>query len=63
MAAEALFRRGFDAVVLGHTHQPELRQLAGGTFVNGGDWLRRRTYVTIDDGDLALHEWEGPGRR
>ena len=63
VAAEALFRRGFDAVVLGHTHRPELRELDGGTFVNGGDWLRRRTYVTIDDGDLALHEWEGPGRR
>jgi UDP-2,3-diacylglucosamine pyrophosphatase LpxH len=56
-----LFRRGFDAVVFGHTHQPEVRELDGGTFVNGGDWLRRRSYVTIDAGDLALHEWE-PGQ-
>lgn len=56
-AAEALFSRGFDAVVFGHTHLPELTELDGGTFVNGGDWMRRRSYVTIDAGQLALHEW------
>jgi UDP-2,3-diacylglucosamine pyrophosphatase LpxH len=60
-AAIDLFRRGFDAVVFGHTHQPEVAELDGGTFVNGGDWLRRRTMVTIDHGRLALDEWR-PGR-
>jgi UDP-2,3-diacylglucosamine pyrophosphatase LpxH len=59
-AAVDLFRRGFDAVVFGHTHQPERRELEGGLFVNGGDWLRRRTIVTIDHGELQLREWE-PG--
>ena len=59
-AALDLFRRGFDAVVFGHTHQPERTELDGGLFVNGGDWLRRRTMVTVDAGDVALHEWE-PG--
>lgn len=59
-AAMDLFRRGFDAAVFGHTHQPELVELDGGTFVNGGDWMKRRTYVTIDAGQLGLHEWE-PG--
>ncbi len=29
-AAEALFQRGFDAVVLGHTHLPEITELPGG---------------------------------
>lgn len=56
-AAMDLFRRGFDAVVFGHTHQPEVVGLDGGTFVNDGDWMKRRTYVTIDAGALALHEW------
>lgn len=59
-AALDLFRRGFDAVVFGHTHQPERTELGGGLFVNGGDWLRRRTIVTVDDGRIALGEWE-PG--
>ncbi|MDQ2647983.1 MAG: metallophosphoesterase [Actinomycetota bacterium] len=59
-AALDLFRRGFDAVVFGHTHQPERTELPGGLFVNGGDWLRRRTIVTIDEGRITLGEWE-PG--
>jgi UDP-2,3-diacylglucosamine pyrophosphatase LpxH len=59
-AARDLFRRGFDAVVFGHTHRPERIDLDGGTFVNGGDWLRRRTCVTIDSGALAVKEWS-PG--
>ena len=59
-AASDLFRRGFDAVVFGHTHRPELSEFDGGTFVNGGDWLRRRTYVTIDAGELSVQEWQ-PG--
>ena len=61
VAAEALFQRGFDAAVFGHTHQPEMRNLAGGTFVNGGDWLHHRTFVRIEAGQLSLEEWE-PGR-
>lgn len=59
-AAMDLFRRGFDAVVFGHTHRPERTQLDGGLFVNGGDWLRRRTIVTIDAGRVELGEW-APG--
>lgn len=25
--------------------------------MNGGDWMRHRTYVTIDAGHLSLGEW------
>ena len=59
-AAMTLFQRGFDAVVFGHTHQPEYLEMDGGTFVNCGDWLHRQTYVEIDHGKLSLNEWE-PG--
>jgi UDP-2,3-diacylglucosamine pyrophosphatase LpxH len=59
-AALDLFQRGFDAAVFGHTHIPELIELGSGTFANCGDWLKSRTCVTIDDGQIALHEWE-PG--
>lgn len=63
-AAQALFQRGFDAVVFGHTHRPEHTELPGGTFVNCGDWMRRRTIVRIEAGEVSLHEWTasaGPG--
>lgn len=59
-AAADLFQRGFDAVVFGHTHIPELVEIDGGTFANCGDWVTKRTCVTIDSGRIALHEWE-PG--
>jgi UDP-2,3-diacylglucosamine pyrophosphatase LpxH len=61
-AADALFQRGFDAVVFGHTHRPEVTARPGGTFVNGGDWIRKRTFVLIDRGRLHLGEW-APGAR
>lgn len=57
-AAEMLLGRGFDAVVFGHTHNAELVQMPSGTYVNCGNWLRGRTYVEIDHGDLALKMWE-----
>ena len=46
--------------MFGHTHIPELTDLDRGTFANCGDWVVNRTCVTIDDGRIALHEWE-PG--
>lgn len=61
-AADALFQRGFDTVVFGHTHRPEHTARPGGTFVNGGDWITKRTYVLIDGGTLTLGEW-APGTR
>ena len=56
-AAAALFGRGFDAVVFGHTHHPELTERPGGLFVNCGDWLTNGTYVEIDHGAISLHRW------
>jgi UDP-2,3-diacylglucosamine pyrophosphatase LpxH len=61
-AAEMLLQRGFDAVVFGHTHNPELVQLPSGTYANTGNWLRGSTFVEIDRGDVALRTWE-PARK
>ncbi|MEY2420607.1 MAG: hypothetical protein QOI95_674 [Acidimicrobiaceae bacterium] len=55
--ANALFERGFDAVVLGHTHLPERTELPLGLFVNGGDWLSHRSVVEVLGGEITLHEW------
>jgi predicted phosphodiesterase len=56
-AARALFSRGFDAVVFGHTHHPELTKFESGTFVNAGSWLTGGTWVDIDLGVASLHTW------
>ena len=61
-AAAALFERGFDAVVLGHTHHRELTQLEDGIFVNSGSWMTGGTWVDINDGHIALRSWPEDSR-
>lgn len=56
-AASALFERGFDAAIFGHTHLPEITPLSGGLFVNCGSWMTGGWYVRIEHGEITLHEW------
>lgn len=57
-AAEMLLRRGFDAVVFGHTHQSEDVVLgSGGRYLNCGTWVRGGSFVEIDHGQVALRRW------
>lgn len=46
-------------VVCGHAHLPEITELAPGRhYVNAGDWIRHRSYVTIDpERGARMHEW------
>lgn len=56
-AADALFQRGFDAVVFGHTHIPELTELDRGLFVNAGSWMHGADVVRITDGAIEIQSW------
>jgi UDP-2,3-diacylglucosamine pyrophosphatase LpxH len=58
-AASMILRRGFDAVVFGHTHSAEMVTLTEGLYVNSGNWLSDATYVEITKGELVLRSWEG----
>ncbi len=61
-AAEMLLKRGFDAVVFGHTHHAESVELMPGKlYVNSGNWMHGGTYVEIDNGAVKLHRWSGKG--
>ncbi|MBC7785743.1 MAG: UDP-2,3-diacylglucosamine diphosphatase [Burkholderiales bacterium] len=56
-------RRGFDGVVCGHIHQPELRHVTHegwtGVYANCGDWLERSTaLVEHADGRLEIIDVE-----
>lgn len=57
-AAEELCRRGFDAVVFGHTHHPGEKKLdGGGIYLNPGSWMLSTHYVLIEAGQVSLNEW------
>lgn len=48
-------------VLLGHTHEPRIREVTEGQwYVNSGDWVRHRSYVILDVGcEPRLCEWNG----
>jgi len=50
---------GFDIVILGHSHVPEVRQLGNGVYLNVGDWLTHFTYGVIRDGVPSLEVFDG----
>lgn len=50
-----------DMVALGHCHAPVVEERSPGRFyVNSGDWVVHRSYVTIDQAGVPeLHDWQG----
>ena len=60
-AALKLFTRGFDIVILGHTHRHGLHTMEGGKiFANAGAWTSDKIhYLEIQQGSISLKEWHG----
>jgi UDP-2,3-diacylglucosamine hydrolase len=58
------FRDGFDTVILGHSHQPVLKEfLMDGrqkTFATLGDWTRYKSYLHYEDGHYRLCYYQAP---
>lgn len=52
--AEAKIRSGFDAVIMGHTHFPEIKEIGGGLYINTGDWIEHCTIVVLEHGQFRL---------
>jgi UDP-2,3-diacylglucosamine hydrolase len=57
--AERQLASGFDIVVMGHSHVPELTAYGKGMYLNVGDWIQHFTYGIIRDGVPALEVFEG----
>lgn len=61
-------RRGFDGIVCGHIHHPEIKTIEGVTYCNAGDWVEScSALVEHDDGRFEIVHWddlvaEGPVR-
>jgi UDP-2,3-diacylglucosamine pyrophosphatase LpxH len=58
-AAEELARRGFDAVIFGHTHNPGVLPLeeTSASYFNTGSWFDQPYYVEINHGEIELKPW------
>ena len=55
-------RRGYDGVVCGHIHRPEIREINGILYCNDGDWVESLSaLVETHEGELKLVFW--PHRR
>jgi UDP-2,3-diacylglucosamine hydrolase len=54
--AQARFALGFDHVILGHCHLPELTRTGAGTYLNLGDFFSHFTYGVYRNGALTLEK-------
>lgn len=51
-----------NVIVCGHSHYPEETELPGGLYINTGDWMQKRTYLTWDaDAGFMRHTWDDAG--
>ncbi len=59
VAAEHARERGFDGVVCGHIHKPNVRRIDGMLYCNDGDWVEHGTALAeTAEGDLELLSWQ-----
>jgi UDP-2,3-diacylglucosamine hydrolase len=56
-SAQKILEKGYDVVLMGHTHLPEdIRMEVGGRscrYLNTGDWIKNFTYVEYDGNDFT----------
>ncbi|RPJ77912.1 MAG: UDP-2,3-diacylglucosamine diphosphatase [Alphaproteobacteria bacterium] len=57
-AALEITRRGFDAVIFGHTHHlGEMNLSQGKKYFNSGSWLISYDYIEIHNGKIEIKNW------
>jgi UDP-2,3-diacylglucosamine hydrolase len=55
--AKALFNKGIDYVIVGHTHQPFEYREDSHAYLNTGDWMAHFSYILLQDGEAHLEFW------
>lgn len=59
-AAEIAIENGYDYVVCGHIHQPQIKKIAvkdkDVTYLNSGDWVENATALEYSDGQWTLYK-------
>jgi UDP-2,3-diacylglucosamine pyrophosphatase LpxH len=56
-AAHEAGRRGFDGIICGHIHRPQVEQVEGVLYCNDGDWVEHCTAL-IEDRNGELRLWQ-----
>ena len=56
--AETKIQAGFDAVIMGHTHVPEMKNIHNGLYINTGDWIEQYSYVVLENGEFKLESFK-----
>lgn len=56
--AEEKISDGFDYVIMGHHHVPEITPIGNGYYVNLGDWIENFTYGYFDGDKMKLLKWD-----
>ena len=56
--AKEKIKEGYDAVLIGHTHQPCFEELDKGIYINIGDWFDHFTYGKLTQGRFYLLEYK-----
>ena len=60
-AIDAGRAKGYDVVLCGHVHTPQLRTEGGVLYINSGDWIENLTAVEFAHGEWTIHnynEWQ-----
>ncbi len=59
--ARGRFARGFQVVVLGHSHHPRFYERPEGIYVNLGDWVEHFSFGIHNGERMTLHYWQDSG--
>lgn len=51
------FTEGYNAVIMGHTHNPRHEKIGDNHFINLGDWIEHFSYCLLEDGEISLRKW------
>jgi UDP-2,3-diacylglucosamine hydrolase len=52
--AAAKLKEGYDAVVIGHLHQPVRKEFEEGLYLNSGDFIKNFSYLRMENGEFSL---------
>jgi UDP-2,3-diacylglucosamine pyrophosphatase LpxH len=62
IAANAAIEKGYDMVVVGHIHKPEMREIVTTKgqvmYLNSGDWMENLTSLEYHEGRWAMYQYE-----
>ena len=54
-----MIEKGYEMVVLGHTHWPAVEAVENGWYLNPGAWMETFTFLRLDAGRPELFIWDG----